>query len=131
MDGLKRITIAEAVERIDLHRANTIPREEKVAWLNELDRAAWVEIFTTHMGLPPESRFDGYDQDTDPGTLLLIPEPYADVYKHWMASKIAQVTGESGKYAQDAALYNAAYQAFGDAWRRTHMPIKRRKYIRF
>lgn len=131
MSGLHRITIGEAIERIDTYRANAIPREEKVAWLNELDRAAWQEVFMTHEGMPPQARFDGYDQDTDASTLLLIPEPHTDIYKHWMASKIAQITGETGKYAQDAAAYNAAWQTFGDAWRRTHMPRRCQKHIRF
>lgn len=128
---MQLITIQEAIDKIDLLKANTIPAQQKKLWLNELDKKIWYEIYMTHEGTPPAGSFRGYDQDTEPGTLLQIPEPHTEIYQHWLAAQIDLVTAESGKYAQDRALYNAAYQAFADAWRRTHMPRTRRKYISF
>lgn len=128
---MRRMTIQEAIDQIDLHKANMYPYEQKVKWLSTVDKMAWEEIFLTHEGLPPESIFDGYDQDTDPMTRLLIPEPYTDVYQHYLATMMDLANAESDKYMQDKALFNAAYQTFGDFWRRTHMPIRRTKHIRF
>lgn len=131
MSGMKRMTMQEAIDRIDALKPNMYPPERKKAWLSDLDRMVWQEIYLTHEGVAPESRFDGYDQDTDPGTELLVPEPYTDVYHHYMATMMDLANAESDKYAQDRALFNAAYQTFGDFWRRTHMPIIRRRHIRF
>lgn len=131
MSGLMRITIEQALERLDLMKANTVPWEQKVRWLSDLDMMAWHEIYMTHEGTPPESSFSGYSQDTGHETLLLIPEPHTEVYTHYLWAKIDLVTGESVEYAQEKALYNAAYQTFGDAWRRTHMPKRKRQHISF
>ena len=128
---MRRMTIQEAIDQIDLLKPNMFPPERKVQWLSTVDKMAWEEIFLTHEGLPPESTFVGYDQDTDPMTRLLIPEPYTDVYQHYLATMMDLSNAESDKYMQDKALFNAAYQTFGDFWRRTHMPIRRTKHIRF
>lgn len=129
--GMRRMTIQEAIDKIDLLKANAFPIEKKIGWLSDLDKMAWHEIFLTHEGMPPESSFSGYDQDTDLHTRLLIPEPYTDVYHHYMATMMDLANAESEKYMVDKALFNAAYQTFGDFWRRTHMPIMRRRYIKF
>lgn len=130
MSGMRRMTIQEAIDRIDMLKANMFPAEQKVAWLSDLDKMVWHEIFMTHEGTPPEAVFDGYDQDTDAQTRLLVPEPYTDIYQHYMATMMDLANAESTKYAQDRTLFNAAYQTFGDFWRRTHMPVVRRKYIK-
>lgn len=128
---MELITIQEAIDNVDLRKANAFPPEMKKAWLNELDKKIWHNIYMTHEGTPPVTCFRGYDQDTDPATKLLIPEPYTEVYLHWMSAQMDLANMESAKYAQNRQLYNAAYQAFEDFWRRTHMPRTRRKYIRF
>lgn len=131
MSGMKRMTIQEAIDRIDMLKPNMFPVEQKKAWLSEVDKMVWHEIYLTHEGMPPEKKFDGYDQDTEPSTMLLVPEPYTDLYQHYMATMMDLANAESDKYMQDRSLFNAAYQVFGDFWRRTHMPIIRRRYIRF
>lgn len=128
--GMRRKTIQQVIDEIDLLKPNVFPPEMKILWLSDLDKMVWHEIYLTHVGMPPESHFEGYDQDTDPATELLVPEPYGDVYRHYMAVQMDLATAEDDKYNQDLALYNAAYKTFGDFWRRTHMPIVRRRHIR-
>lgn len=128
---MRQITIQEAIDRIDLLKQNVFPVEQKKAWLSDLDSMVWEEIYMTHEGLPPESAFDGYNQDTDGSTKLLVPEPYTDVYQHYMALQMDLANADSTKYMQDKALFNGAYQTFGDFWRRTHMPKIRSRRIRF
>lgn len=131
MSGMSRMTIQEAIDKIDLLKPNMFPVEQKKMWLNDIDKMVWHEIYMTHQGMPPESHFEGYDQDTEPSTRLLVPDPYTDVYQHYMAMMMDLANAESDKYMLDRTLFNSAYQVFGDFWRRTHMPIIRRRYIRF
>lgn len=128
---MKRITIQEAIDKIDMLKPNVFPVEQKVSWLSDLDSMVWEEIYQTHEGLAPEAEYHGYDQDTLTSTLLLVPEPYTDVYHHYMALQMDLANADSTKYMQDKSLFNGAYQTFGDFWRRTHMPKIRRKHIRF
>lgn len=131
MSGMRRMTIQEAIDKIDLLKPNMYPPEQKIAWLSDVDKMVWHEIYLTHEGAPPQRSFEGYTQDTERSTALLVPEPYTDVYHNYLAMMMDLANAESDKYAQDRALFNAAYQVFGDFWRRTHMPIIRRRHIRF
>lgn len=131
MSGIRRMTMQQAIDQIDMLKPNVFPVEQKKQWLSEADKMVWHEIYMTHEGLAPEASFEGYDQDTDPSVELLVPEPYTDIYRHYMATMMDLANAESGKYMQDKSLFNAAYQTFGDFWRRTHMPIVRRRHIKF
>ncbi|MBQ7851237.1 MAG: hypothetical protein IJ343_16040, partial [Clostridia bacterium] len=79
LSGIRRMTMQQAIDQIDALKPNMFPVEQKKQWLSEVDMMTWTEIYLTHEGMPPESRFDGYDQDTDTSVELLIPEPYTDV----------------------------------------------------
>ncbi len=130
MSGMRRMTIQEAIDKIDMLKPNMFPAEQKTEWISDLDKMVWHEIYMTHEGTPPETTFIGYDMDTDPQTRLLVPEPYTDVYHHYMATMMDLANAESTKYMQDKTLFNAAYQTFGDFWRRTHMPRVTRRHIK-
>lgn len=123
------MTIQEAIERIDTLKPNKFPIRQKVAWLSDLDGMVFREIFDVHEH-SPVAAFNGYDQDTDLATDLLVREPYVDIYQHYMATQMDIANMESGKYAQDMQLYNNAWATFGDYWTREHMPKPRVKQFR-
>ena len=124
------MTIQAAIDMIDTLKPNTVPLTQKVAWLSDLDGMIWREVISTHEGAP-NIRFEGYDQDTPTSVELLAPEPYTDVYKHWISTKIDIITRENAEYAKDAVLFNNAWQTLCDAWNRKHMPTTAVKQLRF
>lgn len=120
------MTIQEAVERIDTLKPNKFPLRQKVAWLSDLDGMVWKEIYLLHESMEGEpAAFDGYDQDTELGTELLVAVPYVDIYQHYMATQMDIANAEMTKYAQDMQLFNNAWTTLGDYWTRTHMPKQR------
>lgn len=125
------MTIQAAIDMIDTLKPNMIPNHQKVAWLSDLDGMIWREIFMTNEGIPEDKTFDGYDQDTQPDEVLLAPEPYADIYRHYMDAQIDTVTREMNEYAKDQMLFNSAWQTLCDYWNRTHMPKSKVREIRF
>ena len=125
------MTIQTAIDMIDNLKTNMSPVHQKIAWLNDLDGLVMREVIMTHDGSDAYADFKGYDQDTDMGTVLLIPEPYADVYRHYLAAQIDIANRETGEYTKDMLLYNAAWQTFVDYWNRTHMPMQRVAQLRF
>jgi hypothetical protein len=96
-------------------------RKLKIAALSELDGLIWQEIMLKHEGQPMET-FSGYDEDTDPGTELLAPFPYDEMYKYWLMARVDEQNLETTKYENDRTLFNGSYEMFHDFWRRTHMP---------
>ena len=115
------MTISEAIVRTDGLIHNTFSQEEKVQWLSMVDATIKGQLIDTHED-PPAADFTGYTPDTDLSTVLLAPEPYSDLYVHWLEAKIHYYNGEYGKYNQALAMYNAAFNAYESYYNRTHMP---------
>lgn len=125
------MTIQMAIDMVDQLKPNMFPVSQKVAWLNDLDGLVWREIISTHEGIPEGIAFVGYDQETDPGADLLVPEPYTDIYRHYLSAQMDIANRETGEYAKDMVLFNNAWQTLCDYWNRTHPPVGRVKHLRF
>ena len=125
------MTIQAAIDMIDSLKVNTFENHQKVAWLSDLDGMVWGDIITTHEGVPDGVIYRGYDQTTEPDTVLLVPEPYTDIYKHYMAMQMDAANRDNNEYAKDKMLFNAAWQILCDYWNRKHLPISRVKQLRF
>lgn len=124
------MTIQQALDRADMIRPNMMQRELKVAALSELDGLVHQEILMKHWHRPEEREIPHYDESTDPGTVLLVPFPYDEIYTYWLQMKIDDQTLEYDKYNNDRLKFNAAYESFSDYWTRTRMPISTVRELR-
>ena len=114
------MTISEAVKIVDnLKKGNKISEREKIYWLSELDGIIKSETINTHEGAE-NVHFSGYDENTDGNTVLLVKEPYCDIYIHYLIAKIDLYMGDSGRYNNDMILYNDAKKRFTDWYNRNH-----------
>lgn len=125
------MTIQAVIDMIDTLKPNMFPAVQKVAWLNDLDGMIYREIILNHHGAERYADFRGYDQDTSTNKQLLAPEPYSDVYKHYLAAQMDIANRETDEYNRSMVLYNKAWQNLADYWNREHMPIQRAKELRF
>lgn len=115
------MTIIEAINRIDAIKPNSYSQAEKIRWLSTLDGVIKTNIIDTHEGAEAVS-FDGYTDDTNIATKLLVPAPYDEIYLFWLESKIDYWNGEMGRYNNSISMYNTAYAEFEKYCNRTHMP---------
>ena len=115
------MTIIEAINKIDNFKPNSYTQHDKVRWLSILDGIIKTEIIDTHEGGEGVT-FNGYEADTDVGTVLLVPAPYDDVYVKWLEAQIDYANGETAKYDNSMVMYNTAYMTFERYYNRTHMP---------
>ena len=115
------MTLMEALHRIDTLKPNTHSQAEKIKWLSTLDGIIKTEIIDTHKD-GEGVIFNGYAEDTDLTTTLLVPAPYDEIYLFWLESKVDYWNGEIGKYNNSRAMYNEAYSTFQKYYNRTHMP---------
>ena len=116
------MTIMDALYRIDELKPNSYSQPEKIKWLSSLDGVIKREIIDTHEG-GENVVFNGYGEEADLTTELLVPAPYDDIYLRWLESQIDYSNGEYGKYNNSISMYNTAYTAFANYYNRTHMPI--------
>lgn len=116
------MTLIEAINRIDVLKPNTYSQEEKVSWLSSLDGAIKREIIDTHEGADGVA-FEGYNDLTSLSTVLLVPEPYDDIYLRWLEAQIDYANGEYTRYNNVMKAYNGAYSAFSRYYNREHKPV--------
>lgn len=115
------MTIMDALYRIDELKPNSYSQTQKIKWLSTLDGIVKSEIIDTHEG-GEGIVFNGYDENADLSTELLIPAPYDDIYLRWLEAQIDYTNGEYGKYNNSITVYNTAYTAFQNYYNRNNMP---------
>ena len=120
------MTIMEALHRIDTLKPNSYGQAEKKKWLSTLDGIIKKEIIDAHEN-GESVVFDGYTEDTDLTTTLLVPAPYDEIYLFWLEAKINYWNGEYGKYDNSMTMYNEAYSTYAKHYIRTHA-LKNKKY---
>lgn len=115
------MTIIEAIQRINTVKPNGYEQTQKIAWLNTLDGIIKKEIIDTHEG-GENVVFNGYKEETNLTTELLVPAPYDDIYIRYLEMQIDYANGEYVKYNNSKVMYNETYSAFKRYYNRTHMP---------
>lgn len=121
--------IREAIDRIDSLKHNTYSNSDKIAWISRLDSMVKKQIIDSHEGADQVS-FSAYDDSTDIGTELLVPEPFDEMYMRWLEAQIDYANGEYGKYNNSILMFNTSYEDYVNYYNRTHMPLgKRVKYF--
>lgn len=113
--------IRDAIERIDSHKHNIYTQNDKIAWLSRLDSMVKTLIIDAHEG-GESVEFTGYDDSTDLNTEMLVPAPFDEMYLRWLEAQIDYSNGEYGKYNNAITMYQTAYDAYANHYRRTHMP---------
>lgn len=124
------MTIIEAINRIDVLKPNTFAEREKVFWLSLIDETIKREVIDTHED-SEDVDFTGYDENTDIGTVLLVPTPYAELYLYWLESKIDYYNGELVKYNNSITMFNHMYEAYRSYYNSQHMPVGRKRRFLF
>ena len=117
------MTIREALEKVDKLKPNQFEDAEKVRWLNDLDAMIKADIIDTHEGAELVT-FDGYDEDTDADTELLVPSPYSDIYLHYLFAQIDFNNAEYTRYNNAISMFNSKYIDFAAHYNRTHLPLQ-------
>ena len=105
------MTIIEAITRTDEVKPNRYDQPQKIKWLSTLDGIIKKEVIDIHEG-GEDVIFDGYTDETDPATVLLVPSPYDDIYIRYLEMQIDYANGEYAKYNNSMEVYNEVYTAF-------------------
>lgn len=114
------MTIKEAIRKADRIRSgNSCSEDEKISWLSTLDGIIKKEIIDTHKG-SEAGAFNGYDKNVDTDTVLIVPEPYSDVYISYILAQIDLHCGELNQYNNSMTLFESQYKKFANYWNRTH-----------
>lgn len=104
------MTLKEAVDRFDHLYPNPLTIAEKRKILSDFDGQLFAQVLVHYEGTP--DIFTGYDETAAPDTALLVPYPYDDVYLKLLCAETDAVCGDTARYNNSAALFNAAYEQY-------------------
>lgn len=113
--------LGEAIELVDRLRPNTYDRKDKIRWLSQLDMRVKTLVIDTHEGGDAVT-FNGYNENTDLETVLLVPAPFEEVYERWLTAQIEYYDMQEDRYNNAMDLFNTVWEAFRCWYNRTHCP---------
>ena len=116
--------LQEAVDITDDMKPNMMKRPLKFKYLTEIEQLIHQEIVMKHEHTEQQEEMPVYTEETDPETVLIVPDPYSMVYVYWLMSKIDIQNQEDARYNIDRAHFEQAYDTMSDWWTRTYMPLQ-------
>ena len=124
------MTLQEAIDITDEMKPNMMKRGLKCKYLTEIEQVIHAEVLMKHEHAEEQEARPEYSEETDPGTVLIVPDPYSMVYVYWLMSKIDIQNQEDARYNIDRTHFENAYEQMADWWTREHMPIQNTREFR-
>lgn len=133
------MTIIEAINQADALCHNAYPQKQKIVWLSRLESMVYRTVIENcrqditipidpETGKPPEdfvleeTRFEGFNEDTDLNTELVIGEPWDDAYVHWLQAQIHLTNAENDLYNTSASMFSSSFEAWKGWYIQHHKP---------
>ena len=147
LQEVNKMTVAGIIEQYNTERPNKVSDALKVGWLKKCEQMLINEVLIQHkhdltdekkvslsvlgstlkIGSPGsyEEHINGWDLDTE----LYVPEPYDDLYIHYLDQRIAYNNDDAKRYNKAVTEYNNALLAFQQYFNRTYITKKQPKGI--
>ena len=115
--------IIEAITEADSLKANAFTVTAKIKWLSRLDMRVKNEIIDTHELNEGETAPASLDYGPDDAeTVLLVPEPYAEMYIHWLEAQIDYYNMEYEGFNAANSMFDSVYESYRNYYNRDHAP---------
>lgn len=115
------MTICDAINQIDNLKRNTFSERQKVFWLSRLESMVKRLVIDTHEG-GDDITFNGFNEETDINTELIMPEPYDQAYIYWLEAQIHYAYEDIDMYNSAIMMFNTAFEGFKAYYKQNHTP---------
>lgn len=115
------MTIIEAVNQIDNLKRNTFSQKQKIIWLSRLESMVKRLVIDTHEGGEDVS-FDGFTENTDLQTVLIMPEPFDEAYVFWLEAQIHYANEDIDMYNSAIMMFNTSFEGYKAYYKQNHRP---------
>ena len=102
------MTIRNCIALVDEIAPNGVDASVKLRFLGEIEAKVKVEL----LGESPDS-VEVFDENTYLDIELCVPHPFDQLYWLYLVAMLDFLGGDSARYENAAALFNAAYQNYG------------------
>lgn len=101
--------VCEAIKEADRLKPNAFPTEDKLRWLERLERRVCNEILAHYKTPTPEVQpFGPEDMERE----LLVPEPYEEIYIHWLCAQMDYFEREPDSFNASNGMFEAVWVSF-------------------
>lgn len=112
--------ITDAIKEADRLKPNDFPTEDKLRWLERLERRVRGEIMTHYTGTVPEIEpFEPEDLNRE----LQVPAPYDEMYVHWLCAQMDYYEREYDSFNASNGMFEAVYGQFRNWYNRNHEAV--------
>lgn len=115
------MTICDAIAQIDNLKRNTFSERQKVFWLSRLESMVKRLVIDTHEG-GEDITFNGFNEETDINTELIMPEPYDQAYIYWLEAQIHYAYEDIDMYNSAIMMFNTDFEGFKAYYKQNHTP---------
>lgn len=119
------MTVNEALAGAVEILGDTVSREALILWLWEIENTVIEEIAKTHVGITAE--MNPINKECDGDRVLFAPDPYSQLYVHYLQMKGDQALHDTARYQNSATQFSVLYNNFSDWYNRTYMPLSGNK----
>ena len=116
------VKIKEIISQFNALKPNQFDDELKLKWLSDFDGMVYNTVLTTHEG--EVSEWEPYENDEE---ILLIEDPYSEVYISLLTYKVDYFNQEYDKYNYSALMFASQLEAYQKYYNRTHLPLQNNK----
>lgn len=116
------MTVKNVIEQVEkLRPGSSLSFEEYIGYLRTLEADIYSNILSCFENVREmNSPWESEDE-------LLVPDIYAGVYCHYIASQIDIINGDITRYSNNMILYNAMLSSYSDWCVRNYIPKQKGK----
>ena len=112
---MANLTAGEVLSQVDALLPNQYTAAEKLHWLEQAEGFVKREILQMRGELPSISS----------ETVLTVPSPYDEMYRHYVEAQIHYANAEMTRYNNASIAWNNAFLTYRDYCCRTALPRRR------
>lgn len=102
-----RITLSTLIQQVAEEKPNAFKPAKLTSFINDIESQVVEDLDT-------DKEFIPYDYAKDSGKLLIVPQPYARLYKSWLKAQIDFANEDYESYANNLAQHNQDYAEYFD-----------------
>ena len=110
----------EAISQADDTNKNPYSLKQKIIWLSRAE-AMVKAIVDSHEG-GDDVTFQGFDENTDRNTVLIMQQPYDECYIHWLQAQVYYANDEIDRYNRAITMFNALFDDFKSYYKKNYTP---------
>lgn len=116
------VKIKDIISQFNILKPNQFDDALKLKWLSDFDGMVYNTVLKTHEG--KVSEWKPYTNDEE---ILLIEDPYSEVYISLLTYKVDYFNQEYDKYNYSALMFASQLEAYQNYYNRTHLPLQNNK----